>query len=228
MRELSLSIFVPIVYLPFPNYFIPILNISSDFGVMGFYVNKVLEYELKEARNLQSYLEYSGGGGIVWIPTSVHQEYDTSKMGMDYDLNADRSESYDTIGQSNNRRKRLSNNLNDEDNEASSRMYNRFTRSVMEEQLASFRGPIDKEDATLASLPRNRTIMLDCVEETSGCLEIKFKVNNLRPGIDPIIIQLNFSMDLTKIGEFYQKFEGQEFWGCNFPKFKIDLLVTYF
>lgn len=195
VKELTVSIFVPIVYLPFPNYYIPILN-NSDLGIMGFYVNKVLDYKIKQTDNLITFT----GDGNVFIPSHLSADFDSSKMGFDFEMNADRNEDFDTIGQSNNRRRRMS--LGREDDSATNRIYNRFTRSVMEEQLASFRAPIDKEDATLTNLPRNRTIFLDCVEENSGCLEIEFTVHNFRPGSLPLSIYLNFSMDLTKMGKF--------------------------
>lgn len=194
IKELTVSLFVPIIYLPFPNYYIPIVNIS-DLSIMGFYINKVLGYKMKETVNLISF----SNDGTVFIPANLNHEFDASKMGFDYELNVDRSENFDTIGQSNNRKRRMS--LHDES--ANNRMYNRFTRQVMEEQLASFRAPIEKEDATLLNLPRNRTIFLDCIEEYSGCLEIEFTVHNFRPGSEPLAIHLNFSMDLSKMGKTF-------------------------
>lgn len=190
VKELSLSIFIPIVYLPFPNYYIPIVN-SSELGITGFYINKVLDYKIRQTENLITYNE-----NVLFIPSSVNHDFDSSKLGYDYEMNADRTDDFNTIGQSNNRRRRQQ-----QDESASSRMYNRFTRSVMEEQLASFRAPIDKEDATLTNLPRNRTVFLDCIEESSGCLEIEFTVHNFRPGSEPLSIFLNFSMDLAKMGK---------------------------
>lgn len=166
---------------------------------MGFYINKVLDYKIKHTDNLITFLD----NGNVFIPNGLSQDTDFSKMGMDYDMNVDRGESIDTIGQSNNRKRRLSGSIHDDESTNNVRMYNRFTRQVMEEQLASFRAPIDREDATLLNLPRNRTIFLDCIEENSGCLEIEFTVHNFRPGSEPLSIYLNFSMDLTKMGKSF-------------------------
>lgn len=196
IKELSLSIFVPIVYLPFPNFYIPILNIS-DLTFTGFYINKVLDYKIRKSENLAAFTNDEN----VFIPANLHDNFDSSKLGYDYDMNADRNEDFNTIGQSNNRKRRMS--LMKHDDGANNRMYNRFTRSIMEEQLASFRAPIDKEDATLTNLPRNRTIFLDCIEDNSGCLEIEFTVHNFRPGSEPLSIFLNFSMDLTKMGKTF-------------------------
>lgn len=185
---------------------------------MGFHINKVLDYKIKQTDNLITFLD----NGNVFVPSGLRQDFDSSKMGLDYDMNVDRSENVDTIGQSNNRRRRLSESSMHDDETNNVRMYNRFTRQVMEEQLASFRAPIDREDATLLNLPRNRTIFLDCIEENSGCLEIEFTVHNFRPGSEPLSIYLNFSMDLTKMGKSFS------FFYCHQESFFINLIFYKF
>lgn len=53
-------------------------------------------------------------------------------------------------------------------------------------------------DRILANLPSNRTIYFDC-KDADTCLEAKFRVSNIKPNNFPILITLNFTIDMTKV-----------------------------
>lgn len=56
------------------------------------------------------------------------------------------------------------------------------------------------DDNNLKSLPANRTIIFDCYNATTSfCVKAKFSVNNFQAGKTPILIQLNFTIDLHNI-----------------------------
>lgn len=196
MKEISLTIFLPIVYAPFPNYFVNIVNIT-DLDISGFYINKVLEHKI---HNLNSFVQPNENGVMV-MRDDINKNFDSSKLGYDYEMNAERpDQDYNNLGQSSHRRRRR--HVWREEEPQILRSFNRYTRNVVEEQLASFRAPVvDKEDATLINLPRNRTIIQDCIEHPEDCLEIEFIVRNFRPGSEPIVMNLNFSLNLNKISE---------------------------
>lgn len=124
--------------------------------------------------------------------------YEQTKMGLDYDhagsmqqdlnlMNLD-----DAMG-----RKRRS------VDELSHRNYNRYTQRITENaHTISRRSTFSVTDVILANLPVNRTIMFDCnMAEEGQCVEARFSVHNFRAGNVPIIVALNFTVDLTKVGK---------------------------
>lgn len=89
-------------------------------------------------------------------------------------------------------------------NSVNYRNYNKYTQSVLEYQAIS-RRRIDllKGDSILSNLPVNRTILFDCYDADAGlCIKARFSVNNFRTGNSPIYITLNFTVDLSRVGEF--------------------------
>lgn len=165
----------------------PIVNFS-DLNVMGFYINKVLEYKIKNKGN--------------WVANSNNandiKAFDSSKMGYDYEMNAERTDQdYNTLGQSSHRRRR---NLMQTETSEQQQIFNRYSQSLVEDHFVTFSATIDKEDATLANLPRNRTIVLDCIEDPNECVEIEFTIRNFRPGSESIDVHFNFSLNLNKMG----------------------------
>lgn len=192
VKELSLSVFVPIVYTPYPNYFVPIVNFSD---VMGFYINKVLDYKIISKGNWVTNNKNENG---------LNQVFDSSKMGYDYEMNAERSDQdYNTLGQSSHRKKRNSMHAEIEEPQ---QIFNRYSQSLVEDNYLVFSTTVDKEDTTLANLPRNRTIVSDCIEDLNECVEIQFTIRNFRPGSEPINVNFNFSMNLNKMGKIFKIF----------------------
>jgi hypothetical protein len=195
VKELLLTIFLPIVYQPLPNYYIPIVNITN-LEIDGFYINKVLEYKDNRNKFIQP-----NENLVNALREDINRNFDTSKLGYDYEMNAERTDQdYNNLGHSSHRRRRHVWAQKEETEIL--RSFNRYTRNIVEEQMASFRAPIDKEDATLVNLPRNRTIVKDCTEFPEDCLKIEFIVRNFRPGSEPIVVNLNFSLDLNKMSAF--------------------------
>lgn len=207
VKELSIKVFVPIVYTTYPNYFVPIVN-SSDLSVMGFYINKVLDYSIKSHGDWYQTPDINNLRDIA-VSQNNPGDFDSSKMGYDYEMNVDRTnQDYNTLGQSTHRRRRR-NSLSEINEVEQQKSFNQYTQNIVEEQPVTYRSSFDQEDTTLANLPRNRTIVLDCVEVSSECLEIEFLVRNFRPGSEPVVLNFNFSMDLNKMGKilnFFLKF----------------------
>lgn len=62
---------------------------------------------------------------------------------------------------------------------------------------------LSKNDRILANLPSNRTIYFNCKgSRRQYCIMGKFTVSNLKASNLPVLIRLNFSIDMTKIAKF--------------------------
>lgn len=196
IKELIVAIQIPTIYIPTPNFHVPIVDFNQ-IGVRGFYVNKFYEVTWSKDNKIlvQSTDETPTQSPIAL--DNVNVNFDTSKLGYDYDLNRNDEQ---TLGESNHRRRR---SLWQDDDDNTFRVYNQYTGSI-DEYHSSYRVSVDKEDQTLRNLPKNRTIYFDCLtaEEMDECIEAQFTIHNFRPGSEPISINLNFSIDLSKIGEF--------------------------
>lgn len=203
IKELVVAIQIPTIYIPKPNYHVPIVDFN-EISVRGFYINKVYEVTWsKDNKILMQSMEESQTEVSVALE-NMNTNFDSSKLGFDYDFNSGRQEEQQ-LGNSHHRRRR---SLWQEDEEHSIfRVYNQYTGSIDEYQSA-YRVASDKEDQTLKNLPKNRTIYFDCSqsEEMDECVEAQFTIHNFRPGSEPISINLNFSLDLSKIGESNKRF----------------------
>lgn len=197
IKELVIAIQIPTIYIPKPNYHVPIVNFNL-INVEGFYINKVYEVTWSKDNKvlLQTIEEVQNSIALE----NMNTNFDSSKLGYDYDFNSGRHEEQQ-LGDTNHRRRRSI--WQDEDDNIF-RVYNQYTGSI-DEYHSAYRVATDKQDQTLKNLPKNRTIFFDCStsEETDECTEAQFTVHNFRPGSEPISINLNFSLDLSKIGEFY-------------------------
>lgn len=129
--------------------------------------------------------------------------FDASKIGLEYDLNAGNpsGDSTSSNGDST-RRKRSMENVH----------FNRYSRRVVRSLVTDIdpfttglrmkRDLTNIEDSTLKNLPTNRTIFFDCESlDEQHCVQAKFTVHNFKRGDQPILISLNFSIDLNRIGE---------------------------
>ena len=202
IKELLVSIQVPTVYIPKPNFHVPIVDFN-EIDMQGLYTNKV--YEVNWMKGSQILMQATEGASLTkpGAPDNMNTHFDSSKLGYDYDFNSGRPD--EQLGQSHHRRRRSIWEDNDDDNIY--RVYNQYTGGI-DEYHSSYRVAVDKEDQTLKNLPKNRTIFFDCStsEETDECVEAQFTVHNFRPGSEPISISLNFSIDLSKIGELSSEF----------------------
>lgn len=199
IKELIFEIQIPTTHIPRPNFHIPIVDFNK-ISVKGSYINKVYDVTWKKDKKviIQS-IEESLNAQPITID-NMNKNFDSSKLGFDYDFNSGRQNEQQNLGNMNHRRRRR-NVWQDDEGENIFRVYNQYTGSV-DEYHPSYRITSNKEDQTLKNLPKNRTIYFDCSssEEMDECVEAQFKIHNFRPGSEPINIHLNFSIDLTQIG----------------------------
>lgn len=202
IKELVVAIQIPTIYIPKPNYHVPIVDFNG-INVRAFYINKV--YDVTWSKNNKILVQtIEEEQTEISVAENMNTNFDSSKLGFDYDFNSGRPEDQQLSNSHHRRRRSIW--QDDEDNNIF-RVYNQYTGSIDEYQ-SSYRVASDKEDQTLKNLPKNRTIQFDCSqsEEMDECIEAQFTIHNFRPGSEPLSINLNFSMDLSKIGEFVKHF----------------------
>lgn len=154
-------------------------------------------------------------GSNVAIDNFNGMQFDTSRIGLEYDLSGghDASNTIDSIV--GDRRKRsVEANVR--------RRYSHYLQKVIDDnEFDSFgslalnsmsnnryrRDVLTPNDRLLNNLPVNRTIYFDCQNaEQELCIVAKFTVLNFKASDLPISISLNFSIDLSKIGELIRMF----------------------
>lgn len=199
IKELIVAIQIPTVYIPKPNYHVPIVDFNG-ISVKGFYINKVYEVTWSKDNKILMQSFEEDQTDVPMIAENMNTHFDSSKLGFDYDFNSARQDDQQ-LSHSNHRRRR-SVWQDDEENNIF-RVYNQYTGSV-DEYHSAYTVANNKEDHTLKNLPKNRTIYFDCSqsEEMDECIEAQFTIHNFRPGSEPLSINLNFSMDLSKVGKF--------------------------
>jgi len=216
-----------------PNYHVEIVKFD-EIDIRGIYTNKVYEATWIEGDNkvrLQTRDENGNSVKSVVIGDNMNLQnnFDSSKLGFDYDFNSAKTHEYDTLGQSHHRRRRSlwQNDKDDTDDyevndDKTFRVYNQYTGSI-DEYTSSYRVSVDKEDPILMNLPRNRTIFIDCSqpEDMNECIEAQFTVHNFRPGSEPITISMNFTIDLRKFGK--NKFHFP--YSLCFPGIKLPFVI---
>lgn len=151
----------------------------------------------------------------TYVPTSSTpvvdyngMQFDSSKIGLEYDFSGGQSSTDEMPNNLMGRRRRSveyeSNNY-----------FNPYLQRVIEtnEMGSTFiwndidsmstrrkRDTLNSNDHILANLPANRTIFSDCHNsEQELCLQGKFTVTNFKANDFPILITLNFTIDLKKI-----------------------------
>lgn len=86
------------------------------------------------------------------------------------------------------------------------RNYNKYSQTIKEYEAvtaARRRSSIAQDDVLLTSLPVNRTLLFDCYDAEAGlCVEARFSVTNFRADSSPILITVNFTIDLARVGRF--------------------------
>lgn len=198
IKEFVFAIQIPTIYIPRPNYQVPIVDFNQ-IEIKGFYINKLYDVTWSRDNKVLVQAEQVSTEAITAL-NNMNTHFDPSIYAIDYDSNSARHEEEAALGHSNHRRRR---SLWQQDDDNIFRVYNKYT-GVVDEYHPAYRVESDKEDQILKNLPKNRTIHFDCSssEETSECVEAQFTVHNFRPGTEPISINLNFSIDLLKISEF--------------------------
>lgn len=145
-------------------------------------------------------------------------QYDTSRIGLEYDLNGNTGVETNTNAAEGRRRRRSA--LYEAD--AGDAYYNLYSQSVVENnQMDTFswrempafnrrkRDIFNTDDKVLANLPVNRTIYFECQdEEQDRCLVGKFSVPDFMTDNSPIMITLNFTVSLDRLGELMNLVES--------------------
>lgn len=135
-------------------------------------------------------------------------QYDSSKLGLEYDLNGGQASTDEMPSNLFARRRRA---LEYESNS----YFNPYLQRVIanDEMGSTFawndidstasrrkRDTLNSNDHILANLPANRTIFSDCQNsEQELCLQGKFTVTNFKANDFPVLITLNFTINLKKI-----------------------------
>lgn len=175
----------------------PIVDFNQ-ISVKGSYINKL--YDVSWSKDNKILIQSSEESQTTYpiAVDNMNKNFDSSKLGFDYDFNSGRQDEQN-LGNMNHRRRR---SIWQDEGDNIFRVYNQYTGSV-DEYHPSYRITSNKEDQTLKNLPKNRTIYFDCStsEEMDECVEAQFIIHNFRPGSEPINIHLNLSIDLTKIGK---------------------------
>lgn len=139
-------------------------------------------------------------------------QFDTSRIGLEYDLNGNNGEESNTnVGDR--RRRRRSTYFESDPSDA---YFNVYTQNIVEpDEINAFawndgttfdrrlkRDIFTSDDKILANLPANRTIYFDCQnEEQEMCLVGKFTVPDFAMDNSPIMVTLNFTINLSRLGK---------------------------
>lgn len=140
-------------------------------------------------------------------------QFDASKIGLEYDL----------TGIDNTERARRRRSIQ---SDSTTRRYSPYMQRILESRdieettlaLENFSlGRMQRDagvnkDAAINNLPINRTMFFNCQNPyEEHCFQARISVLNFRAGNAPIMISLNFSIDLNKIGETQIHCDSYEF-----------------
>lgn len=195
VKELNVGIMIPISYILEPRFEVNIVK-YDEITIKGTYTNKALDFTWTKDNEILVRDHESSSPRVV---ENMNSDFDTSKLGFDYDLNKEG----DTINHqpTANHRKRRSFFTDSDAQDTIFRKFNAYTNSL-EEYEASVRTIPNQDDQILKNLPGNRTVYLNCQDPIANeCVEVLFTVHNFKPGNTPIQITVNFPMDLRRVGE---------------------------
>lgn len=158
-------------------------------------------------------IESSTGSANVPVEDYNGMQFDASKIGLEYDFSGGQSSNGDaSVGDflGDRRRRRSVDSIRNA-------YFNPYSQRVVQmDQMASSiawdradaadsrrkRDIFSTNDRILANLPQNRTIYFDCKDaEQELCLQGKFTVPNVKAGDLPVLITLNFTIDLKKVAK---------------------------
>jgi hypothetical protein len=203
IKELHLSIQIPTIYIPKPNYHIQLID-YNEIEIQGFYINKHVDVNLLQNNKILIPSYESSSPAVVELDNLQNNGFLPSKFGMDYEFGVSNKhdENNDFINQHNTHRRRRRSMLENDDNDNIFRVFNSYDGTIHEYHPA-YRIEANKDDTTLKNLPKNRTILFDCHDdEIADCVEAQFTIHNFRPGNEPISINLNFTLNLAQFGKF--------------------------
>lgn len=131
-------------------------------------------------------------------------QFDTSRIGLEYDMNG--NDNGDSVKR---RRRSIA-------TDTANRRYSPYMQRILEEDdfgettvaVENFslnrlrREVATNKDAAINNLPVNRTMFFNCLNPyEEHCFQARITVLNFKAGNVPIMISLNFSIDLNKIGK---------------------------
>ncbi len=200
VKELIVGIMIPISYILEPRFEVKIVNVE-DMAIRGTYTNKALDITLMKDNKILVQGQEASTPRILDNMNS--NDFDSSKLGFDYDINAPKDGDAININPISQHRRRRS--FFDDSNIEDSifRKFNAYTNSL-EEYEASVRTLPNQNDQVLRNLPGNRTIFLNCLDPIANeCVEAQFTVYNFKPGNTPIQVTVDFSMDLRRVDRLF-------------------------
>lgn len=122
-------------------------------------------------------------------------QFDASKIGLEYDLSGG-NQNNDNIFEE---RRRRSAEFN------GNTLFSPYLQKIIQtdQTFDRYRRDIfNTNDHLLSYLPKNRTIFFDCTDtEEEFCLQGKFTVSNFKKDNTPILVMLNFTVDMSKISK---------------------------
>ncbi|XP_055623803.1 integrin alpha-PS3-like [Toxorhynchites rutilus septentrionalis] len=189
LRDLTFKLKVPLVYYkPSSADILKIINFN-DIRFDGYYNYKHLDFTWTQ-------------NNVILLPNP--KEYSTQppevdnlyKASMDFGLlSGDSNPPNDEVSLSTRRRRST---------EAfSERHYNRYTNEVIEHSR-SRRSLTTVNPAILTGLPANRTLLFHCGQEVRiDCAEVSVQVANFKPGNIPIVMNMQFELDLDQVARSF-------------------------
>ncbi|KAJ6640899.1 Integrin alpha-PS3 [Pseudolycoriella hygida] len=181
-----------------PVYIIEVKNIT----VKSNYNNQKVDVEWLETnlplQIVENNVEVNVFPPIVAVPDNMNgNNYDTSRVGMEYDLSGAVWTEDEFFKEEYRRRRRRSLNVKP------LRRFNRYTQSVTElhqqdAKSRSRRSMTFKNDNTLTMISLNRATIFDCYDDSEAiCVDAKLVVNNFVSGNKAIQLNVKFDLDLT-------------------------------
>lgn len=207
IKSLNVFVSIPVSFVnPWTLERENLINFSS-ISIKGKHNNQPLEVEWTQNNTIliANAIESTSLTSNIAVDNFNGMQFDASKIGLEYDLNSGDPSSgsgYESIGDNTDslgvgRRRRRSMN----------RYYSSYLQRIVDSQdeigaSRHRRDIFNANDRLLANLPFNRTIYFDCQNaEQELCLQAKFTVLNFNAGNTPILISLNFTIDLKKVGK---------------------------
>ncbi|KAG4071617.1 hypothetical protein HA402_011771 [Bradysia odoriphaga] len=203
LQQIELFLSVPVALIDKwtlePVYIIGVNNIT----VKSTYNNQKVDVDWLEHNLPSQNLVDNSLSTNFFLPVAVPSDnmngnnYDTSKVGMEYDLSGGMSSPDQLLQEEYRRRRRRNANLKP------NRFYNRYTQSVMEEyqydaKSRSRRSMSFKDDNLLTGISLNRATIFDCYDDSEAiCVDAKLVVSNFVSGNKPVQLNIKFDLDLS-------------------------------
>lgn len=187
LRDLTFTLKVPLVYhKPSSAEVLNIINFS-DIDISGYYNYKHLDFTWTK-------------DNVILIPNV--KEYSTQppevddfyKQSMDFDILSAGHQSHpmtDESGHSSRRRR------------SAPAQFNRYTNQLSQHSIVR-RSLVTVNPAILTGLPENRTLFFHCGQEVQiDCADVSVQIANFKPGNIPIVINMQFVLNLDLVAESF-------------------------